>query len=154
MKTGNGAQSYLKAGYKPTTRNSLDASASQLLRVPKVHRRIMELRKQMATRERITVGSLVDELDEARALAVRLEQPASAIQASMSKAKLVGLLVDRKETGQPGDFAAQTPEAVLDLVRAELGDATADALLAALAQRSTAPAAPEPVVERGDDTLQ
>jgi hypothetical protein len=32
-------------------------------------------------------------------------QPAAAVSASMGKAKLVGLVVDRKEVGAPGEFA-------------------------------------------------
>lgn len=100
----------------------------------------------MATRERITVGSLVDELEAARLQATALDQPSAAITASMSKAKLVGLLVDRKEHGQPGDFAKeQTAEGVLELVAKELGEETAAALRAALA----APAALQQVLEEG-----
>jgi hypothetical protein len=50
--------------------------------------------------------------------------------------KLVGLLVDRKESGAPGDFAAlQTTDEVLAAVRQELGDEAAVALAAALAKR-------------------
>ena len=52
----------------------------------------------------------------------------------MAKAKLHGLIVDRKESGAPGEFAALGTEAeVMDAVRRELGDAAADALLVSLA---------------------
>lgn len=105
----------------------------------------------------VTVQTLLSDLVEDRALARELGQPSAAIAATQLSAKLVGLLVDRKESGAPGDFAAQTPEAVVERVRQELGEATADALLAALAQQDAAPAEPEPAapVERSaDDTLQ
>ena len=36
----------------------------------------------------------------------QLGQPSAAIQATQLSAKPVGLLVDRKESGAPGDFAA------------------------------------------------
>ncbi len=50
-------------------------------------------------------------------------------------AKLVGLLVDRKEQGQPGDFAGlQSAAEVLERITAELGPETA-AALAALARK-------------------
>jgi hypothetical protein len=60
-----------------------------------------------------------------------------------------GLIVDRKESGAPGDFAALTTEAeVLDAVRKELGDRVADALVASLAAEPT-PEEPEVEVKRG-----
>lgn len=45
-----------------------------------------------------------------------------------------GLIIDRKENGAPGEFAALGTEAeVMDAVRRELGDAAANALLVSLA---------------------
>lgn len=97
----------------------------------------------MATRERISVGSLIDEIEEARLQAVALGQPSTAVTASMSKARLAGLLVDRKETGAPGEFSrVANAEEVLAKVAAELGDETAAALRAALAAPEVEP---EPV---------
>ena len=94
----------------------------------------MELRKQMATRNRITVDSLIDDLDADRDLARALEQPSAAIAATQLKARLSGLLIDRKEQGAPGDFTAlQSADEVLAAVRRELGDAAADLLSASLA---------------------
>lgn len=138
MRTGVAAQAYLKAGFNPTTRNALDVSACQLLRRPKVQARIRELRKQMATRNRITVDSLLDDLAADRELARRLEQPSAAIAATQLAARLCGLLVERKENGQPGEFAGlQSADDVLALVRAELGPETAAVLAAALAREGT-----------------
>ena len=62
-----------------------------------------------------------------------LDQAGPALNATIAKAKLHGLIVDRKESGLPGDFAAlSTPDDVLALVRKELGDEAAALLLAAL----------------------
>lgn len=94
---------------------------------------------------RVTVESITAELDEAAALAKRVEQPSAAIQAIATKAKLHGLLIDRKETGQPGEFqAAKTADEVLAAVRAELGEDAAKALavLAGLAPPDDKPALP------------
>ena len=135
IRTGVAARAYLKAGYTPTTRNALDVSACQLLRRPKVQARVRELRKQMAARNRISLDSLLDDLAADRALARTLGQPSAAIAATQLTARLCGLLVDRKESGQPGEFAGLQSEAeVLALVRRELGDDSATALAAALAQ--------------------
>lgn len=95
---------------------------------------------------RVTVESITAELDAAQELARRVEQPGAAIQAIATKAKLHGLLIDRKETGQPGDFAAaKTADEVLAAVRAELGDDAARALsaLAGLAKPDDKPALPD-----------
>lgn len=146
LRTGVASKAYLAAGFAPTTRNALDVSACQLLRRPKVQARLRELRRQLAARNRITVDSLIDDLAADRAMARELGQPSAAIAATQLTAKLVGLLVDRKESGAPGDFAGlQSTEEVLALIRRELGEGTAAALAAALAAQdavvedSTAP---------------
>jgi hypothetical protein len=91
---------------------------------------------------------LVSELEADRDLARALGQPSAAIAAIQLKARLAGLLVDRKETGAPGDFSAlQSPEAVLDAVRRELGDKVAEILQASLAPEQT-----EALVEAVPDT--
>jgi hypothetical protein len=83
----------------------------------------------------------------------------SALSATVAKAKLHGLIVDRKESGAPGEFASLTTESeVMDAVRRELGDAAADALLVSLADTPEAepetPAETAGVSERGPgDTL-
>lgn len=80
--------------------------------------------------------NVLDDLDADRQLARDLGQPSAAIQATQLRAKLVGLLVDRKESDAPGDFAAmQTADEVMALVRQELGEETAAALAAALAKQ-------------------
>ena len=65
---------------------------------------------------------LLADLAEDRALARETKQVSAAIQATQLSAKLVGLLIERKESGAPGDFSnAQSPEDVLAIVRKELG---------------------------------
>lgn len=87
----------------------------------------------MATRNRITVDSLIEDLAADRALARELGQPSAAIAATQLTAKLAGLLVDRKETGAPGDFAGlQSEEQVMAMVKAELGEEAAQQLAQAL----------------------
>jgi hypothetical protein len=110
----------------------------------------------MASRNRITVDSLLSDLAEDRALARELGQPSAAISATALAAKLTGLLVDRKESGQPGDFSGMQSEAdVLALVRNELGEDSAQALAAALAKADVAPVldlndVDPPVVDEAD----
>lgn len=81
----------------------------------------------------VTVQSLTDELDEARALAAKVDQPSAMTAATIAKGKLHGFMVDRKETGEPGAFAGLQSEAdVLTAVRTELGDSAAEQLAKAL----------------------
>jgi len=92
---------------------------------------------------RVTIESLTQELDEARELAARVDQPSAMTAATIAKGKLHGLMVERKETGQPGDFSGQQSAAeVLAVVEAELGKETAALLTAALARRDEASALP------------
>lgn len=84
----------------------------------------------MATkRHEITVDTLLVDLEEDRALARSEGQGAAAVGATMAKARLLGFIVDRKESGQPGEFAnLQSIQDVIALVRQELGEGAAQAL--------------------------
>lgn len=96
---------------------------------------------------RVTVETITQELDDAASLARRVEQPGAVIQAIQTKAKLHGLLIDRKETGQPGDFdGLKTETEVVDAFRAEHGEEAAKLLALLLNTPQAAPApAPEPM---------
>ena len=83
---------------------------------------------------RVTMETISDQLDEDRAFAVRVEQAGPALNATIAKAKLHGLIVDRKETGGPGDFAGLSNQDIVALVRKELGDEAAALLLASVAK--------------------
>ena len=104
-------------------------------------------------KHRITVESLLSDLSEARALALATKQPGAAIQATTVAAKLVGLMVDRKESGAPGDFAGlQSTDEILAKVSEELGPALALALRAVL-DKAGDDAAPEQATELGTALL-
>lgn len=94
----------------------------------------------------ITVASLLDELATDRELARKVDQPSAAITATMSQARLLGLLVDRKEIGEPGAFTQSEAE-VLARVAAELGDDAASALARALEQASSREQAAAPLAD-------
>src|SRR4051794_33310799 len=135
IETGNAAVSYRRAGYTPTTRSGLDAAASRLARKGKIQRRMLELMSQLAKRNAITLDTLLDDLAADRALARELGQPSAAIAATQLTAKLCGLLVDRKEHGQPSEFAGlQSEVEVIAKVREELGEEAARQLSQALQQ--------------------
>jgi len=128
-------RAYPMAGY-----NAHRSAPARLCGNVRIKRRLAELTRGLALKTRVTVEKITDQLDEDRAFARRLGQPATAHAATVSKAKLHGLLVDRKEVGTPGGFEAlETSEEVLALVGRELGAEAAAALGAALEKRETEP---------------
>lgn len=141
LKTSNASEAYRRAGYTCGTPGSVKTCASRLLTNANVKRRLGEIRRQMNTRTRITIESLLHDLAEDRALARETKQVSAAIAATQLSAKLVGLLIDRKESGQPGDFSDLTSaDEILARVRADLGDEMADAITQALAKQADTPA--------------
>ena len=103
VETGNASEAYRQA--YDVGENTLPAriwsDACKTLAKPIVAQRVAEL--QMAAQERtlVTIESISKELDENRAAAKEWEQSASMNAASLGKAKLHGLLVekiDSKET--------------------------------------------------------
>jgi hypothetical protein len=99
-------QQYLpEADISPDYSITSSAKASRLSTNVKVAARLRELQEVTAAKAEVTRESILAELEEARLMAKDNGQPAAAVSASMGKAKLVGLVVDRKEVGAPGEFA-------------------------------------------------
>ncbi len=88
--SANGA--YAKAGYKRSRKN-----AARLRTNDDIQRRVTELQANAARKTQVTIETIAAQLDEDRALALRLGQASAAVQASVAKAKLFGLVVDRRE---------------------------------------------------------
>lgn len=77
---------YVAAGFKPNRHN-----AAALARKQHISTRVAEIQSKAVKRAEITVQSLADELEEARALALTEKQTSAAVSATMGKAKLFGL---------------------------------------------------------------
>lgn len=111
------SRAYVDAGYAARG-NAAEASASQLLRNPKVVRRLAELQAKAARRSEITVDDLIAELDDMLKLARATKNPSAGVTAIMGKAKLLGLVVDksdvytvlRKPTREPTDVKQMSLE--------------------------------------------
>jgi hypothetical protein len=141
-------RAYPLAGYRPD--NGAPYRLSENVRIK---RRIAEITKALAMKTRVTVESLTQELDEARELAARVDQPSAMTAATIAKGKLHGLMVERKEQGQPGDFAGlQSAADVMEVLKAELGEEAAALLSAALERRQEASAPEVPDATRDADT--
>lgn len=92
IETGNASEAYRQAyeadEMKPET---VHRKAKELMDNGKITARIEELKAQHAERHKLTVDDLLAELEEARVLAKEKENPNAMTQATMGKAKLLGL---------------------------------------------------------------
>jgi hypothetical protein len=110
VETGNATEAYRRAfGEKDWAAGALHVQASKLLSTPKIRLRVDALQAVHAKRHALTVDDLVTELESARSKAMKEPKGASAaVSATLGKAKLLGLIIDRGEVGKPGDFARMT----------------------------------------------
>ena len=100
IKSGNASDAYraVSPNSNGWTNNALWVTASKMMARPNVDLRIAELQAGMAARAIVSAESLADELDATITMARECGQPGVCVAAIMGKAKLFGLLVDRKET--------------------------------------------------------
>jgi hypothetical protein len=103
------SEAYELAGYKPSRSNASVLRAKQNIsdRLAEILR---ESEKTVLDQIEYTRDALLSELEEARKLALKRGQPSAAVQASMGKAKLLGLIIDRREVGDVGAFDSWTDE--------------------------------------------
>jgi len=115
VETGNASEAYRRSFNAEKTRpHVVHVKASELLADGKVKVRVQELQAQAAERALVTVQSLTQELEEARALALQEGQPSAAVSASMGKAKLHGLLTDKQQTEHSGIVVTEVRRVIVD----------------------------------------
>ena len=121
IKAGNASNAYRAVSVKSHNwnDNTLWVAASRMMARSKVRIRISELRAGMATRAIASAESLADELDATIAMARECGQPGVCVAAIMGKAKLFGLLTDKKETrtGYLDDLSFEQLRLIHDLIR-------------------------------------
>jgi len=100
-------EAYVLAGYKANDGNAIRLKGNERLLA-----RVQELLGRSAARAEVTVASILNELEEARKLAAEINQPSAAVAATLGKAKVAGLIVDRKEVGHEHKIVALSPEEV------------------------------------------
>lgn len=74
--------------------------ASKLAAHPKVSQRLFLLHEAIKERTLVTIESITKELEEARELAAAEKQSSAMTAASMGKAKVNGLLIDKVDSKQ------------------------------------------------------
>ena len=111
IETGNASGAY-RAAYNAEKMKpeSVAVQAAKMLVSPKIALKIDALRAELRQRHEITVDDLVAELEEARKMAFETEKAAAAVQATMGKAKLLGLVIEKQETN-----VVQPPKIIVEL---------------------------------------
>jgi hypothetical protein len=99
-------ESYAMAGYSKNRGN-----ACRLNAIESIQSRLRELQAEAAANAEVTVASICRELDAANEVARQKGQAAAMVSAATLRAKLAGLMVERIETGAPGDFDGLTSTA-------------------------------------------
>jgi hypothetical protein len=102
------------------------AAASEMAARPEIQARVTELLERGAKRAEITVADIARQLDEDRAFAREKLAPAAAVTATMGKAKVLGLIIDRTQR----ELSEEQLKAILDMVASNPG--VAQQLLAQL----------------------
>jgi len=119
VETNNASEAYRRAydvgeATKPET---IWSRACELLKNSKVAARVDGLHAEARERTMVTVESLTKELEEARKLGKKTDQSSAMTSATMGKAKLHGLLVEKTESKlevtHDLDAATETLAAVL-----------------------------------------
>ena len=106
---------YREAGYKPDR-----GAATRLSANVSIRDRIAELQSKTVKKVEITVDSLAQELEEARAIALKEKQSSAAVSATMGKAKLFGLGVEHRRLSGTVQIVNITAEQLGSLTRDEL----------------------------------
>ncbi len=97
--TQNASEAYRLAYNSNAAANIIHRKAYDLLQHPAIKKELEVLQEQAKERNKVTIDSILQELEQARTLALEADNPqcSAAIAASMSKAKLLGLVVEKQE---------------------------------------------------------
>lgn len=101
---GNVTRSAKAAGYSEKTAYS---QGHRLLKNVEIANAIKAGQKDIAKRNELTIDDIIRELEEARTAALTAESPQSsaAVAATMGKAKVLGMLVDKSEVKNEGNIS-------------------------------------------------
>jgi phage terminase small subunit len=96
-------------------------NAAKLASKPEVKARLAELQDEAAKESKITVQTLLGELEDARKRATDLKQLSAAVRSVEAKARISGLLVQKIEGGGVNEFEeCQSTKDIVDLAMRQL----------------------------------
>ena len=123
VETGNASEAYRQAynaeNMKPET---VTNEAYKLLQSPDISAMVDDLKAEARQRHAVTVDDLLHELEQARAAALAAPTPPSsaAVSATMGKAKMLGLLVDKAEIKAEAEISPKQEERKCPLSQEEI----------------------------------
>ena len=127
LETGNASEAYRKSYNVSTCKNvTIHRAAHELLNNPKITAILNRIWIQSCDKLDITIESLTQELELARMLAIRNRQYSASISATMAKARLNGLLTDKRNDTDKGFI----PDDLTNLTSQEMSEAYRDMLKA------------------------
>jgi hypothetical protein len=118
-------QAYELSGYKRDRGNACRLTANDSVKTY-----LQNLEREAMTDHKVTVESIIKELEAARQVAERNNHGGAMVQASMGKAKIAGLLTDKIETTTKPVSQMNMAE-VVGALREVMGDKAEDVLRAA-----------------------
>ena len=95
---GNASEAYKRAYNSHAKPNTLHRKANDLLKHPVIKAEVQTMQAQARERNQVTIDKVVDELEEARQVAKQSGNAAAMVSATLGKAKVLGLVVDKQET--------------------------------------------------------
>jgi hypothetical protein len=103
-------------------------AACRLSTTANIARRVAELKAKAAERVIVSVADIAQQLDEDREFARELESPAAAVSATMGKAKVLGLIVNRiaGADGGPIEYRDLSEEEIEARIAARMAELNGD----------------------------
>ena len=95
---GNASEAYKRAYNSHAKPNTLHRKANDLLKHPVIKAEVQTMQAQARERNQVTIDNVVDELEEARQVAKQSGNASAMVSATLGKAKVLGLVVDKQET--------------------------------------------------------
>ena len=95
---GIASEAYKRAYNSHAKPNTLHRKANDLLKHPVIKAEVQTMQAQARERNQVTIDNVVDELEEARQIAKQSGNAAAMVSATLGKAKVLGLVVDKQET--------------------------------------------------------
>lgn len=129
IKSGFGGPSYQKV-YKNRSENGARVAACRLLQQPLIIEQVEKVRQRMAKRSDITIEKILTDYQDAMAIARDQRKANEIVMAATAQAKLVGLIRERVETGNAGEFdALDNLSSIIEKIADEAGPEAAATFL-------------------------
>jgi len=110
----NATQAAIRAGYSEKTARAI---GHENLTKPDISHAIHDRLREHRERCEVTIDSLTEELSESRDLALKTSQASAAVSATLGKAKLHGLLIEKQEQKITADLGLRLSRAKKRLAR-------------------------------------